>query len=156
MDTRERLCKMGILQHVQAICPMCQQEVESVEHLFCGCSIAWRFWSECFSWWEIKWCSPLKPIAFFQAWNDLLFYGLERKLWKALFYVVIWSIWNIRNRIVFEFAKPSWDLEIHQIKLRWGYWVKSWIQDKRLFADKVCLNPCTLKKWRHVWRYVKG
>ena len=43
MNTRERLCKMGIIQPIQTICPMCQQEVESVEHLFCGCNIAWRF-----------------------------------------------------------------------------------------------------------------
>lgn len=52
--------------------------------------------------------------------------SFRRKLWISLHYVVLWSIWNARNKVVFEQAKIDWDCELYQIKLRLGFWMKDW------------------------------
>ena len=151
LNTRERLCKLNILPPVSAPCPFCQVEVESVEHLFFGCLLPWSLWTDCLSWWGITWCCPKNPASFFQAWCGVAFYGLEKKLWVMLFYVLIWSIWNIRNRIVFENMKPDWEMEKRQVKLRWGFWMKGWM-NKKFYADEICTNPLNLREWRFLWR----
>ena len=35
-----------------------------------------------------------------------------------MMYVVLWSIWKVRNRIIFESYPPNWDFEIQQLKIR--------------------------------------
>ena len=60
-------------------------------------------------------------MDFCQAWNGVKHFGLENKFWKTL----IWSVWNIRNYVVFDHAKLGWDLERRLVKLRWGYRIKS-------------------------------
>ena len=82
--------------------------------------------------------------------------GWKRNSGKPLFFAVIWSIWNIRNRIVFEGVKPDWDLERRQMKLRWGFWIKSWLGKRKLGGDELCSNLLTLRKWRAQWRSIKG
>ena len=122
---------------MEAICPLCQQEVETVDHLFCGCNLSWSFWVDCLSWWEVAWCCPRNVMDFYQAWNGVNLLGLEKKFWKTLFFSVVWSLWNIRNRVVFEHASPYCNLKRRQVKHRWGYWIKSWLGDRKLGGDEV-------------------
>lgn len=152
LNTKERLARLNIIPLSAALCPLCSLENETVEHLFFECMRSWRIWSDCFLWWELPWCCPNKSIAFFQAWCGAQFSGLERKMWVSLFYVVIWSLWNIRNRIVFEDFKPNWDLERRQIRLRWGFWLKAWMKDKNQMVEELSSNPASLQKWRWLCR----
>ena len=51
LNTRERLCKLAILQPIEAICPFCNQEVESVTHVFYTCYVSWNIWADILNWW---------------------------------------------------------------------------------------------------------
>ena len=62
----------------------------------------------------------------------------------SLFYVVIWSLWNIRNRMVFENVKPDKELEMRQIKVRWGFWLKSWMGARNGIASDLESNLSAL------------
>ena len=119
LNTKEKLCLLGILQPLEAVCPFCL--------------LAWKCWAECLTWWGFSWCCPPNPKDFFDAWNGLPVFGLEKKLWTTLFHVVVWSLWNIKNRIVFQKVSPVWELEICQMKMRWGFWVK------KLAARQECI-----------------
>ena len=62
--------------------------------------------------------------------------------------VVIWSLWNIRNRMVFKNFKPDWELEMRQIKVRWGFWLKSWLEVRNNMPSALVSNPLALRRWR--------
>ena len=38
-------------------CPMCNSEVESVDHLFLHCRLSTQVWSSCMAWWDVSWCA---------------------------------------------------------------------------------------------------
>ena len=79
---------------------------------------------------------------FFKAWEGAPFRGFEKKLWTSLIYVVLWTIWRIKNKVIFEHYMPTSELEIQLIKTRLGFWAKGWCQDLPLSAD-----PVDLKGW---------
>ena len=97
----------------------------------------------------MSWCCPIKVLDIYHAWNRAKLVGLEKKFWNSLLFSVIWSIWNIRNRVVFEDVKPDWELKRRQVKLMEGYRIKSWLGDRKLGGDELCSNPSTLRKWRY-------
>ena len=42
---------------------------------------------------EYRLVCPNNPVSFFQAWCGVRLYGLEKKMWISLFYVIVWSLW---------------------------------------------------------------
>ena len=130
------------------VCPFCLMAVETLEQVLFGCSVSWRSWMDCLQWWEFLWCCPNDPQAFFKVRCGLNLAGQETKMWTTLFYVIIWSIWNLRNRVVLEQYKPDWSFELRQIKVRWGFWLKTWLDGKNVMTEELSSNPSTLRKWR--------
>ena len=60
-------------------------------------------------------------MPFVRAWCGVKLPGVEKKMWITLFYVTIWTIWSIRNKIVFKNANPDWEWEKRQIKVKWAF-----------------------------------
>ena len=89
-----------------------------------------------------------QPSAFFDAWLGVPFYDFEKKLWVVLFYyVVIWSIWRVRNRFVFDENFPYWNVVLLQIKLTLGYRSK-WLSQKIPFTpDSPVDNLQEARRW---------
>ena len=141
LNTRERLAILKVIPPVAAICPFCRSAVESIFHVLFVCDFSWIIWANYLCWWEMQWCCPKDPLDFFQAWCGIQLKGLEEKMWSSLFYVVVWILWNIRNRLVFENTRPDWELEKRQIKLRWGFWLKAWIPNKNSMVEELQSNP---------------
>ena len=56
-------------------------------------------------------------MSFFEDWCGFLTYGLEKKLWVSIYFAIIWNIWRIHNRILFEGFKLDWYFEINHIKM---------------------------------------
>ena len=46
---------------------------------------------------------------FFDSWMGASFYGFEKKIWTSLLYVVVWSVWWIRNRMLFKNFRLDWE-----------------------------------------------
>ena len=85
---------------------------------------------------------------FFKAWCGAPFRGFERKLWVSLLYVVLWSIWRIRNRCVFEQYVPNWDLELRMIKTRLGFWARGWCSELSYSPEQFVNNLDHIRKWK--------
>ena len=100
---------MNIIQIGDDSCPLCSGASKIVDHLFFECLISWKLGTDCYAWWEFYWCCHNKPIPFLEAWSGVKLHRVEKKMCMTLYYVVIWSIWLIRNRIVFENAKLDWE-----------------------------------------------
>ncbi|XP_016162179.1 uncharacterized protein LOC107604964 [Arachis ipaensis] len=44
VNTKERLCKLGVIDQHDNMCVLCCKYVESASHLFIGCEITWQVW----------------------------------------------------------------------------------------------------------------
>ena len=88
---------------------------------------------------SMLWCKG--PMA------NKLFFKNEYKLWISLPYVVIWTIWWIRNRMVFDGFKLVWSNEIQNLKHRLGFWVKGWNDRFPYDPDYLLLNLDQVRLW---------
>ena len=84
-------------RRVQAepICPLCKDDIESVEHAIFKCDIAccvWKMWEDC----------PISMMDINRDVSDLaieiLHQGTQRDLEK--FFGVAWRIWLNRNQVI--------------------------------------------------------
>ena len=100
LRTKDRLRRINYPSVSDDICVLCNANIESTSLLFFSCPATWLLWYKCFQWWGISWCLPNQPIMCFKSWEGAPFRGFERKLWLS--YVVLWTIWRIRNKVIFE------------------------------------------------------
>jgi len=49
LPTRANLVRRGV-QLGCALCPLCREDVESVQHLFCTCKVTQKVWDSCEKW----------------------------------------------------------------------------------------------------------
>ncbi|XVF54250.1 hypothetical protein PTKIN_Ptkin05aG0165200 [Pterospermum kingtungense] len=119
------LVKRKLIQRESAMCGLCNAEEESVEHLFFHCSISWKLWMYWSSCWGIYMCVPKDPFLFFLAWLDLLPAGMCKKIWNMLFYVYIWTIWVVRNDVVFNGGLCVLDRIVDSATLKVAFWSKA-------------------------------
>ena len=71
-------------------------------------------------------------------------------------YVVVWTLWNLRNKLVFEDMKPDWELEKRQIKVRWSYWLKSWMANEQEMIESLSSDRSSLRKWHSTFYDLHG
>ena len=88
LNTRHRLCKLKILNLIQAICPLCRLEVETVNYLFFSCIRTWKLWSSCLLWWNSKAIFPMMQVLSLTI--GLVFLSLdERKSYGFLYTMLV-------------------------------------------------------------------
>ncbi|KAL9691296.1 hypothetical protein QQ045_011717 [Rhodiola kirilowii] len=58
LPTKESFYRKGVLSATHNLnCDLCDQHVESTDHLLLQCSWSWKLWSWCIQWWEATgWC----------------------------------------------------------------------------------------------------
>ncbi|XP_076930863.1 uncharacterized protein LOC143595823 [Bidens hawaiensis] len=118
------LVKRGISVRT-AVCPICEDELESAEHLMISCVFAQTLWSAISSWCKV-------PSIFAFSVKDLL--GLHRflhfpktkaKTFNAVCMTTIWCIWRSRNALVFEGKPINLTNVVGEIKVLSFMWVKN-------------------------------
>ena len=68
-------------------------------------------------WWGVEWVS-LSTIGDLLAWcHSWKFKGMKKLLWEAIPVTILWSIWNVRNKFIFEGVIPRWEDIIENIKI---------------------------------------
>ena len=146
LSTKDRLSRFNCRSVSDLNCVLCSTSVESVANLIFTCPATWFMWYKCFQWWGVNRCYRNYPIMFFKAWEGETFWGFERKLWLSLMYVVLWTIWRIRNKIIFEHQEPNWELESLMVKTRLGYWATGWSHDLPFSANQFVNNLEVIQK----------
>ncbi|GMJ09448.1 hypothetical protein HRI_004614100 [Hibiscus trionum] len=93
------LIKRGVLADSENLCPICKLVPETVKHLFISCNAIWNLWNLFFRAWNLSVVLPndLKSLLF--SWDDFV---PNSKIWRFIPGAIIWSVWKVRNSIVFE------------------------------------------------------
>ncbi|KAK1422577.1 hypothetical protein QVD17_17860 [Tagetes erecta] len=122
IPTRQALSCRNI--NIESIlCPLCSQFSETAEHLLISCEYANLIWCYISSWCNIP------PIFAFSI-RDLLdvFKFLQQNKAEAvqtIVMVALWSIWKMRNEVIFNNCNPSIKRLIEDIKILSFFWFKN-------------------------------
>lgn len=135
---------------MEAKCLFCNLEEESIHHLFLHCQYSWKRWAGVMGWWNIQIPITNTVVKWMEVWCESVDGSFRRKLRVSLHYVVLWSIWNTRNRVVFDKANTDWDHESYQIKLRLGFWMKGWATDCPYSPGDLVINLDGVSSWKKV------
>ena len=105
--TADRLARRG-LPH-PARCPHCEQEEETINHLLVSCVFAREFWFVLLRRVGLQALSPQDEPSFDDWWAkaESRMDGSHKKGLNSLIILGAWTIWNHRNRCVFDGTPPS-------------------------------------------------
>ncbi|XP_076909288.1 uncharacterized protein LOC143566483 [Bidens hawaiensis] len=117
------LSKRGIAMS-SAVCPICEEEVESADHLMISCRLAQIAWSVISTWCKV-------PSIYAFTIRDLLemhrytsFSKRKAKAFYAVCLTTIWCVWRARNALVFEGNPMILNKVVGKIKTLSYLWVK--------------------------------
>ncbi|GKA69480.1 RNA-directed DNA polymerase, eukaryota, reverse transcriptase zinc-binding domain protein [Tanacetum coccineum] len=130
------------------LCPICQDDVESVNHLFFNCDMAKHLWNLLAKWWDLD-IPVCANILEWYSWLDSLRASTKvRTFLEGVGGTLLWSIWSFRNRLVFSSPPPKkallWDSVVSQSYL----WISSrnpkskfswigWLHNPVIFIDSM-------------------
>ncbi|GKF04220.1 reverse transcriptase domain, reverse transcriptase zinc-binding domain protein, partial [Tanacetum coccineum] len=120
LPTRINLDVRGIDLH-SVRCPICDEDVETPQHLFIDCIVASRLWSMVANWWRID--DYPKDLPNLITWGDTANLQPLKACFDAIIQTTLWVILRFRNRICFD-AKPlRKDTLVDEIKNLSHLWI---------------------------------
>ncbi|GJU48092.1 RNA-directed DNA polymerase, eukaryota, reverse transcriptase zinc-binding domain protein [Tanacetum coccineum] len=89
------------------LCPVCNKHVESVDHLFFLCGMTRDIWGLLARWCDLD-ILKVYNIAEWFRWLDVAHVSKNARLiLEGVATMMMWSIWNFRNALIFSVSKPK-------------------------------------------------
>ncbi|GJV20013.1 RNA-directed DNA polymerase, eukaryota, reverse transcriptase zinc-binding domain protein [Tanacetum coccineum] len=106
LPSRVNLDRRGV--DVESIfCPICLEDLETVNHSFFNCGLAKDMWASLAKWWELD-IPVCDNIAEWFVWLDSLRIPLKvRLILEGVGGTLMWSIWNFHNSLIFSSCPPK-------------------------------------------------
>ena len=87
-------------------CPLCDNGIETTNHLFFNCCLARELIDKIVRWWNISY-GNVSSYDDWLAWVSALIIPSNLKpILEGVFYVMWWFIWSFRNRTLFDTKVP--------------------------------------------------
>ncbi|KAJ0609369.1 putative reverse transcriptase zinc-binding domain-containing protein [Helianthus annuus] len=124
LPTRDALERRGVT--VQSTeCIICREYPETSDHLLVSCGYAQIVWQALF-----QWCKTHPILAFslrdiLDSYKQLDGSKERRKAFHAVCLVTVWSIWNMRNELMFRGKDKSVNNIVEEIKTKSFLWIKN-------------------------------
>lgn len=93
--------------HFRGLCPLCRKAEEIVDHIFVICDFAQQLWQKVQSAFNISLMIPSSFGEFRLSAMNVVLSPQLLLLWRFVFVNCIWSIWNSRNKFIFDNVRPS-------------------------------------------------
>ena len=120
-------------------CPLCDNGIETTNHLFFNCYLAKELIDKIVRWWNISY-GNISSYDDWLAWVSALTVPSNLKLiLEGVFYVMWWFIWSFRNRTLFDTKVPlkatlfddivscsfNWCKFRYKASFSWNDWLKT-------------------------------
>nr|XP_043624287.1 uncharacterized protein LOC122595877 [Erigeron canadensis] len=133
MALKIRNCNFGSL-----MCGLCNNEEETVEHLFCSCTMAMDVWYH-----VGVWCKSPSVFLFdikdiFELHKMTGFCKERRSTFKGIVSITWWILWKTRNDTVFNKEKPNIEKIVQNIKDLSFLWYRVKKKKDVITWDKWC------------------
>jgi hypothetical protein len=106
--TVDRLARQGLDHPSQ--CLFCDQEDETIHHIFVGCVFSREVWFRMLSSVGLQGCTPKPDEKDFQEWWRTAELKMPRQIregFNSLVFLILWSLWKHRNVCVFDNLSPA-------------------------------------------------
>ncbi|GJT65337.1 RNA-directed DNA polymerase, eukaryota, reverse transcriptase zinc-binding domain protein [Tanacetum coccineum] len=115
LSTRFILDRRGIdLDTVR--CPLCNNDIETEDHIFVKCPLAIDTWKVIFSWWQFTGITNSNLLDILTMGDRLPMAHKHRKFFDVVVNTTIWAIWNHRNKTVFNLKRPQKEFLFNDVK----------------------------------------
>ncbi|WMV56231.1 hypothetical protein MTR67_049616 [Solanum verrucosum] len=125
--THENLNKRGV--HLCSRCFLCEEQGETINHLFLHCKWTTQLWQMFTNMREITWVKPGRIKEVLKCWNRDGNAGRKEERWKMVPSCIWWTVWLERNQRCHE-GKQS---NIQRFKLKclalYYFWCKQVVLD---------------------------
>ncbi|XP_071694715.1 uncharacterized protein [Rutidosis leptorrhynchoides] len=101
LPVRIELDKRGIDLH-SVRCPICDNDLESVDHTLFNCSFTSDIWNRIFKWWDFGNFSPSNGPDSLHGKSSHVMSPLGSKIWQAVAWVTLYYLWKNRNLKAFQ------------------------------------------------------
>jgi len=121
--TADRLEKKG-LSHPEA-CPLCDQDGETIDHLLVSCVFSRQVWFNVLQHLGLQVLAPQAGERSFEDWCASTSSRVSGQIQKGFNSIVIlcsWTLWNHRNRCVFDGISPNSTNVIKVVKEELQIW----------------------------------
>lgn len=102
----------------------------------------WNWWM---SIWNISSVMPRTLNELFIQWECHANGAFFKKIWLAIFCIVLWSIWKERNARIFNHSLCSLTQIQELILARLSWWIKGWADPFPYSSDDIIRNPWCLQ-----------
>ena len=119
LNTREMLQQKGIIAAEANLCTFCSAHSESCDHLLMSCAVSWRVWKAIADELDVR--IETKPTfrQFYEWWIRRRAHNHIRKRFTLLaFFATTWSLWHMRNMMIFQSQAYDHHLMCQTIKWR--------------------------------------
>ncbi|XP_071694965.1 uncharacterized protein [Rutidosis leptorrhynchoides] len=119
LPVRMELDKRGIDLH-SIRCPLCDDDIESVDHCLISCKKVIDVWSNVFKWWE------LGTFSFANLEEQLLGkhnQGTDEDILQAVIWSCCYLVWKNRNQMVFKNKCWNTPMALCEIQVKTFEWV---------------------------------
>ena len=125
LNIKDRFCRLNILIGSDDKCIFCNEHCETLNHLFLSCYFSWRVWNVVVDQWGYYIALPNDPVLAFDSWLGVRYRRSLRKQWIIWFFTLIWSLWDLRNRVIFQNGAVLLEPFILQVLDRGRTWKKA-------------------------------
>lgn len=143
LPTRIELMKRGVpIRDVS--CVFCQSDQESALHLFSGCMFSLEIWNKVSSWCRLGqfFAFDVKDILEFVEAHSIS--KKKKYALRGIVFTTLWSIWNERNKRVFEDKSKRVSEVVEIIKSTSFFWIRNRARMKNMDWNLWCKYPLDL------------
>ncbi|KAK2639075.1 hypothetical protein Ddye_026870 [Dipteronia dyeriana] len=90
----------------------------------------------CMDWWDVSCCCNKSIREWLDGWLSLCPSTKCERAWFSLLSAVVWTIWEVRNQIIFEDKRTSLEVAQETVRFRIAWWFK--------FLDKGVVDSVTV------------
>ncbi|XP_071695542.1 uncharacterized protein [Rutidosis leptorrhynchoides] len=125
------LDKRGIDLH-SVCCPLCDDDLESVDHTLIFCKYALDVWDRIYKWWNLGNFSSFSINEINGISNSNTMSPFGKKLWQAVSWVCPYLIWKQQNDKVFRGKLWTTLVALDEIQIKSFEWISSRAKVRKL------------------------
>jgi len=141
LNTKEKLCKRGILPANQDLCVFCSAQPENLDHVLLNCPFSWKVWITIAK--EMGKELTVHPSfkEFYETWIATQWRSKRvKKMWISIIFAGAWRLWMTRNDIIFNQKELNFEEICHSIKWQVSAWTKTWKEEVPYRVEDIARN----------------